>query len=142
MPKPRRWEPDKPLPTDGGMYMEGTKETLFHAGMRPESPMLTPAARFMEMKDDLRRIPRRPLVGDGPIEEWLRAIKGDGPAPGSSFDYAAPLTEVVLLGVIAQRTGRTIEWDAEAMKVKGQPDLDPLVKEPAREGWRYGESLA
>jgi hypothetical protein len=26
--------------------------------------------------------------------------------------------------------------------VKGQPDLDPLVKEPAREGWRYGENLA
>ena len=105
-------------------------------------PMLTPAARFMERKDDLRRIPRQPPVGDGPIEEWLRAIKGDGPAPGSSFDYAAPLTEVVLLGVIAQRTGRTIEWDAEAMKVKGQPDLDPLVKEPAREGWRYDETLA
>jgi len=142
VPKPRRWEPDKPLPTEGGMYMEGTKETLFHAGMRPESPMLTPAARFMERKDDLRRIPRRPAVGDGPIEEWLRAIKGDGPAPGSSFDYAAPLTEVVLLGVIAQRTGRTIEWDAEAMKVKGQPDLDALVREPAREGWRYGENLA
>ena len=142
VPRPRRWEPDKPLPAEGGMYMEGTKETLFHAGMRPESPMLTPAARFMETKDDLRRIPRRPAVGDGPIEEWLRAIKGDGPAPGSSFDYAAPLTEVVLLGVIAQRTGRTIEWDAEAMNVKGQPDLDPLVKEPPREGWRYGESLA
>ena len=142
VPKPRRWEADKPLPTEGGMYMEGTKETLFHAGMRPESPMLTPAARFMEVKDDLRRIPRRTAVGDGPIEEWLRAIKGDGPAPGSSFDYAAPLTEVVLLGVIAQRTGRTIEWDAEAMKVKGQPDLDPLVREPAREGWRYGENLA
>lgn len=142
VPKPRRWEPDKPLPTEGGMYMEGTKETLFHAGMRPESPMLTPAARFMEVKDDLRRIPRRPAVGDGPIEEWLRAIKGDGPAPGSSFDYAAPLTEVVLLGVIAQRTGRTIEWDAEAMKVKGQPDLDSLVKEQSREGWRYGENLA
>ena len=142
VPKPRRWEPDKPLPVEGGMYMEGTKETLFHAGMRPESPMLTPAARFMEVKDELRRIPRRPPVGDGPIEEWLRAIKGDGPAPGSSFDYAAPLTEVVLLGVIAQRTGRTIEWDAEAMKVKGQPDLDALVREPAREGWRYGENLA
>lgn len=142
VPKPRRWEPDKPLPAEGGMYMEGTKETLFHAGMRPESPMLTPAARFMERKDDLRRIPRRPPVGDGPIEEWLRAIKGDGPAPGSSFDYAAPLTEVVLLGVIAKRTGRTIEWDAEAMKVKGQPDLDALVREPAREGWQYGENLA
>ncbi len=24
------------------------------------------------------------------------------------------------------------------MKVKGQPELDALIREPAREGWRYG----
>ena len=142
VPKPRRWEAGKPLPVEGGMYMEGTKETLFHAGMRPESPMLTPAERFMAMKGELRNIGKLPPVGDGPIEEWIRAIKGEGPMPGSSFDYAAPLTEVVLLGALAQRTGRTIDWDAEAMRVVGQPELDPLIKEPAREGWRYGEGLA
>jgi hypothetical protein len=96
----------------------------------------------MEMKGALREIPRRPPVGEGPIEEWLRAIKGEGPAPGSNFDYAAPLTEMVLLGVLAHRTGRTIDWDADAMRVKGQPDFDPLIKEPARDGWRYGETLA
>lgn len=142
VPRPRRWETGKPLPAEGGMYMEGTKETLFHAGMRPESPMLTPAARFMEMKGELRRIEKLPPVGDGPIEEWIRAIKGEGPMPGSSFDYAAPLTEMVLLGALAQRTGRTLDWDAEAMRVVGQPELDPLIKVPARDGWRYGESLA
>jgi hypothetical protein len=123
------------------MYMEGTKETLYHAGMRPESPMITPEARFTEIKGELRKIDKLPPVGDGPIEEWLRAIKGEGPMPGSSFDYAAPLTEMVLLGALAQRTGRTIEWDAEAMQVKGQPDLEPLIKEPARAGWQYGQNL-
>ena len=141
VPKPRRWEPEKPLAAEGGMYMEGTKETLYHAGMRPESPMITPEARFMEKKGELRQIEKLPPVGDGPIEEWLRAIKGEGPAPGSNFDYAAPLTEVVLLGALAERTGRTLEWDAEAMQVKGQPDLEPFLKEPARDGWRYGENL-
>ncbi len=142
VPKPRRWEAGKPLPAEGGMYMEGTRETLFHAGMRPESPMITPADRFMEIKGELRKIDRLPSVGEGPIEEWIRAIKGEGPAPGSNFDYAVPLTEMVLLGALAQRTGRTIEWDPEAMAVKGQPDLDPIIKEPAREGWQYGENLA
>lgn len=141
VPKPKRWDPEKPLAEEGGMYMEGTKETLYHAGMRPESPMISPDARFTEIKGELRKIEKLPPVGDGPIEEWLRAIKGEGPMPGSSFDYAAPLTEMVLLGALAQRTGRTIEWDAEAMQVKGQPDLEPLIKEPAREGWRYGENL-
>jgi predicted dehydrogenase len=142
VPKPRRWEPGKPLPAEGGMYMEGTKETLFHAGMRPESPMLTPAARFMEMKGELRKIEKLPPVGDGPIEEWIRAIKGDGPMPGSSFDYAAPLSEMVLLGALAQRTGRALDWDAEAMRVEGQPELEPLIKESVRDGWGYGENLA
>ena len=142
VPRPRRWDPSKPLPAEGGMYMEGTRETLFHAGMRPESPMITPADRFMEIKGELRKIDRLPEVGDGPIEEWISAIKGEGPLPGSSFDYAAPLTEMVLLGALAQRTGRTIDWDPEAMTVKGQPELDSIIKEPVREGWEYGENLA
>jgi predicted dehydrogenase len=142
VPRPRRWDPSKPLPAEGGMYMEGTRETLFHAGMRPESPMITPADRFMEIKGELRKIDRLPEVGDGPIEEWISAIKGEGPLPGSSFDYAAPLTEMVLLGALAQRTGRTIDWDPDAMTVKGQPELDSIIKEPVREGWQYGENLA
>ena len=48
---------------------------------------------------------------------------------------------MVLLGALAQRTGRAIEWDAEKMQVVGQPELDALIKEPALEGWRYGENL-
>jgi predicted dehydrogenase len=141
VPKPRRWDADQPLHEEGGMYMEGTKETLYHSEMRPSSPMITPAARFMEIKGDLRKIDKLPAVGEGPIEEWLTAIKGDGPMPGSNFEYAAPLTEMVLLGALAQRTGRAIEWDAEAMTVKGQPELNSLIKEPVREGWEYGENL-
>lgn len=141
VPKPKRWDESKALPGGGGMYMEGTKETLFHEGMRPTSPRLTPNERFMEKKKDLAKIERTPSLGNGPIQEWYNAIKGDIPKPGSSFEYASPLTEVVLLGALAQRTGKTIEWDAENMTVKGQPELDELIKEPAREGWSFGENL-
>ena len=125
----------------GGMYMEGTRETLYHGDMRPTSPELTPSAHFAEMKAELKKIDRTEPLGKGPIDEFYRAIKGEIPAPGSSFDYAAKLTEVVLLGALAQRTGRTIEWDAETMTVKGQPELAALIKEPTREGWSYGEDL-
>ena len=141
VPKPKRWEEGRALAGEGGMYMEGTKNTLYHGGMRPNSPELTPKASYMEMKSELAKIPRTPWAGGGPIEEWVRAIKGEGPAPGSQFDYSAPLTEMVLLGALAQRTGKTIEWDAENMLVKGQPELNELIKEPAPEGWRYGENL-
>ncbi len=141
VPKPRRWDPADELPSGGGMYMEGTKETLYHEGMRPTRPRLTPSARYEARKDELDQIDRLPEVGAGPIEEWIRAIKGEGPMPLSNFDYAVPLTEMVLLGAMAQRTGRTIEWDAENMKVIGQPEMDALVKEPVRSGWEYGISL-
>ena len=33
-------------------------------------------------------------VKGGPHQEWVRAIKGDGPECGSNFDYAAPMREV------------------------------------------------
>jgi hypothetical protein len=123
------------------MYMEGTKETLYHGDMRPSSPQITPNARFMELKPALAKIKRLPSVGKGPIDEWYRSIKGTGPLPGSNFEYATPLTEMVLLGALALRTGQTIEWDAENMKVKGHPEFDEFIQETAREGWRYGENL-
>lgn len=136
VPKPEGWEKDKPLPEEGGMYMKGSKEILFHPGMRPNSPSIIPTSRFKELRPELSKIERLPSAVGGPIEEWLEAIKGNGEA-GSNFDYAAPLTEMVLLGAIAQRSGKGIEWDAENMKVKGQPELDAWIKEPVREGWEY-----
>ena len=36
---------------------------------------------------------------------------------------------------------RIREWDTKNMKVKGQPELDALIKEPTREGWEYGENI-
>ncbi|MCB1236626.1 MAG: Gfo/Idh/MocA family oxidoreductase, partial [Verrucomicrobiae bacterium] len=46
--------------------------------------------------------------------EWIAACKGEGKAL-SHFDYAGPMTEVVLLGNVALRAGAKIEWDAKAM---------------------------
>ncbi len=141
VPIPERWDPEQKLHGEGGMFMIGDKETLYHAGMRPSKPVITPGSRFEALADDLEQIEKLPPVGSGPIDEWYRAIKGEGPPPGSSFDYAAPLTEMVLLGAMAQRTGKNIEWDAENMKVVGQPEFDALIKEPALAEWRYGETL-
>jgi len=122
------------------MYMVGSKDTLMHPGMRPQSPRIIPEDRRRELRDELNNIERLPKGGRGPVEEWFTAIKG-GPAPGSPFDYAAPLTEMVLLGALAQRSGKTIEWDNENMRVKGQPELDSWIKEPVRKGWEHGESM-
>jgi hypothetical protein len=68
----------------------------------------------------------------------MRAIKGEGPEPGSNFNVSANLTEIILLGVLAQRFDTRIEWDAKAGKITNHPELDAFVKEPAREGWSMG----
>ena len=71
----------------------------------------------------------------------FRDIKGEGPTAGSNFDYAAPLTEVILLGSLAIRLGHRIEWDAEKMEVTNVPGLERYIKEPVRRGWAYGDKL-
>ncbi len=139
-PPPKRWEGDF-KPGEGGMAMIGSQETVFHPGMRPDSPRLLPDSRMKEMKSKLDELKKYPSVKGGPIKELFGDIKGSGPKVGSDFEYATQLTELVLLGVLAQRTGETIEWDAENMKVKGHPELEPLIKEPVRKGWSFGEDL-
>jgi hypothetical protein len=91
--------------------------------------------------DILRRKPLPRSKAGEPIGELFAAIRGEIPHAGSHFDYACPLTELVNVGVLAIRSGKTIEWDAAAMKVKNAPEFDAWIKEPVREGWSYGEDL-
>ncbi len=42
---------------------------------------------------------------------------------------------------VAMERGKTIEWDAENMKVTGQPEFDSWIKEPVRKGWQFGENV-
>jgi len=53
----------------------------------------------------------------------------------SNFDYASRLTEMVLLGNIAIRAGKRIEWDAEKMSVTNLPEANRFVKREYRKGW-------
>jgi hypothetical protein len=70
------------------------------------------------------------------MKEWLDAIAGAGPLPGSNFEYSVPLSEMVLLGVLAMRTGRRIEWDGKTGRVTNDPGLNRLVDISARSGWK------
>lgn len=70
----------------------------------------------------------------GHFREWLDACKGGAPA-AANFTYGAHLTEIALLGVLALRTGRRIDWNAEAMRAVGFPEADSIIREPSRNGW-------
>ena len=47
----------------------------------------------------------------------------------------------LLVGVLAQTFGGTINYDAKNMKATGRPELNEHIKEPVRKGWSYGENL-
>ena len=66
--------------------------------------------------------------------EWLDAIKG-GPKPYSNFDVAGLLTEFILLGNVAIRTGKKLEWDGAGCRVTNCPEAEILVRKEYRKGW-------
>lgn len=66
--------------------------------------------------------------------DWLDACKG-GPAALSNFDYATRLTEITLLGVLAVRTGKRIEWDHENARAKNIDGIETLIDGEYRKGW-------
>lgn len=123
-----------------GMIMIGDKKTLI-TGARPNNPrLLVPEEEMNEFLENLppQKYPR--VEEEKPVQEWVDAIKNDT-LPGSNFDYAASLMEMAQVGVLAQRFGGTINYDAKNMKAVGRPELDIYIKEPVREGWEYGENL-
>lgn len=93
-------------------------------------PQLLPESLGAEYTRPEPTLPR----SKGHHRDWLDACKG-GPPAGSNFEYGARLTEIALLGALALRSQRRIDWDASAMKAKGFPEADALIREAARSGW-------
>jgi predicted dehydrogenase len=69
--------------------------------------------------------------------EWLNAIR-EGTPTTCNFDYSGALAETVLLGNVAYRLGKEIEWDARGMKVKNARERDwkPLVRTEYHGDWK------
>ncbi len=94
------------------------------------APRLFPARLRAEPKPR-QVIPR----SNGHLRDWLDACKGGKPA-SANFDYGARLTELVLLGVLAVRLRRPIEWDAENLRVPSGPaGVEEMIRGTYRAGW-------
>jgi predicted dehydrogenase len=117
------------LPDNGVLYV-GTKGFMYH-GSHGGMPELLPR----ELKEQAEKVPKTMVRSPGHYEEWMLACKG-GPKPMSNFDYAGPLTEIALVGVLALRApGRKLSWDSANLKVAGASDLDEHVHTTYRKGW-------
>ena len=70
----------------------------------------------------------------GHHKEWVVACKGGKPAL-SHFDYAGVLTETVLLGNVAIRVGKKIEWDGPSLRATNCPEANAYLQRSYRKGW-------
>ena len=126
-PRPADLPPSEALKADGILFI-GDKGTLlsgFTGG-----PRLLPEARMSEYTPPPKTIPRTA----GHYEEWIAACKG-GPPANCNFEFGGLLTEIGLLGTLAVRTGKVLEWDPENLRITNEPDANQYIQEPYRQGW-------
>jgi hypothetical protein len=71
----------------------------------------------------------------GQYREWVEACRG-GPAAGSDFvQHGALLTEVSLLGNVAVRAQKKLNWDGPNMKIANDEKANKYLHRPYRQGW-------
>jgi predicted dehydrogenase len=119
---------------DGGLLFIGDKGMLL-TGCYGASPRIVPESKMRAYKQPEPSIDRVEGGIDGHEQDWVRACKGGKPA-SSNFDYAGPLSEMVLMGNLAVRfPNKRLLWDGEKMEVTNDLKANAYVKREYREGW-------
>ena len=109
-----------------GVLFVGSKGMLQSDYNRHE---LLPQKQFAAFQPPPPFIP--PSIGHH--REWVEACKSGGPTT-CNFDYAAALTETVLLGNVAYRLGKPFTWDARVLQAS-EPAADQYLHKHYRKGW-------
>ncbi len=117
----------KPLDWGAGQLFVGSRGMLISDYGRH---LLLPEEKFADFQRPEKTIPS----SIGHHEEWLEAIRTRGETT-CNFDYSGSLTEAVMLGVVAYRSGVKLEWDAENLKVTNSPEAQQFVHTEYRKGW-------
>lgn len=133
-PKPEGWpdEQDWPFDTTGGQLWVGDKGMLI-AGTYGENPRLLDAAAAEAVQAS--PLPAKYPRTEGVYKEWIAACK-NGTQPGSDFaGYAGPMTEMIVIGCLAVRMGRTLEMDPDTGVIKNVVPPSEWVNPTYRAGW-------
>ena len=101
------------------------------AGFRCENPKLLPEAKMKAYLNGME-VPKE--VNESGDKYWINAFKTKTQSPGS-FLYARPVTEAILLGAVALRARKKIEYDSAAMKITNHEDANKFLYREYRKGW-------
>ena len=133
MPRPLQLVDGERLPGGSSGQLFVGDDGVIGADMYARGPRIFPTALHQDVVSSPpeQTYPRSP----GVYLEWIEACKGRGQTGASFSEHAGPLTEVVLLGNLAVRTGRAIEWDAARMRAVNVPEANVFLDEEYRAGW-------
>ena len=87
------------------------------------------------MKEMAGRVPKITGKNSSHHANFLLACQG-AEKTRSPFDVAGPLSQVLLLGVLAQRFGGTLKFDRATKRITNHAAADALLDgPPPRKGW-------
>jgi hypothetical protein len=136
-PRPPELETDREMGATGHLFVGDNGKILSRRLEEGVAYFLIPEIRALEYGEPPRKLPR----SIGHYEEWIEACKGGSPA-GSNFNWAGPLTEVVLLGNVALRpelreelTSKKLLWDGPGMRFTNSDAANRFLQRKYREGW-------
>jgi predicted dehydrogenase len=138
--RPAEFDEKRKYPALGNFFV-GTKATIMSADYFGGSPRIIPDAKLKEIgmpKQILEPAPGgRISMEDKHHLEFFLAATEQKPYnfPKSNFAYAGPMTENLLLGTVAMRAGKKIEWDGPNMKVTNVDEANALIRRKPRPGW-------
>lgn len=112
------------LPMNGSLFVGTSGEIAVEHGKAPQ---------ILGADADSEQQPLPEFSNSHHHQQWITACK-TGSATGSSFAYAGPFTEVVLLGNVAYRIGREVTYNPEQMST-GDAQADALLRKEYRPGW-------
>ena len=123
--------------SDSGLLLVGDQGSLYSSNDYGARHVLLPKEKFKNYKKPEAWLPRTHGMGDTDarhLQEWAASCRGGAPSM-SNFNYAARLTETMILGNLALKAGGRIEWDAAKQVVTNLPAANKFVKREYRKGY-------
>jgi predicted dehydrogenase len=116
-------EAGKTLPAQGAMFIGEDGQRMLLPHMSAPQPL---------PRSLLANVTKPQLKPANHYHQWVDAGMGNGTC-SADFEYAAPLTTGVLLGVVGNRfPGQTLQWDGDAMRFTNNEDANKLVSRSYR----------